>query len=202
MTTQADSNRWTNYYQARAGRPPRPLLLNALKRFADRSATTPYQAIDLGCGEGTDTVAMLERGWQVLAIDQQAEAIVRLQGQTPLNCQPRLHTQVAAFEDLTLPSADLIYAGYSLPFCRPTHFTALWEQIVGALRSGGRFAGQIFGNRDDWAGNPHMTFHTATAARQLFSDFTFEHFSEIDEDGRAVSGPKHWHYFDVIACKK
>ena len=44
-----------------------------------------------------------------------------------------------------------------------------------------------------------MTFHTIDQARDLFTQFEIELFREIDEDGQAVSGPKHWHYFDVIA---
>ena len=32
-------------------------------------------AVDLGCGSGADTIALLKRRWRVLAIDGEAEAI-------------------------------------------------------------------------------------------------------------------------------
>ncbi|MCE7980596.1 MAG: class I SAM-dependent methyltransferase [Caldilinea sp. CFX5] len=198
MTQQSESSGWTNYYKARSGRPPRPLLLAAMANFDGAG----LQAIDLGCGEGTDTVALLQQGWQVLAIDQQPEAIARLHAQTPPELLGRLQTQVVAFEEVTLPPVDLIYAGFSLPFCQPTHFPAFWAKLVNAVRPGGCFAGQIFGDRDEWAATPDMTFLTLTETQTLLRSFTLEFFTEIDEDGQAVSGPKHWHYFEVIGRKR
>jgi tellurite methyltransferase len=198
--TQSTANqRWTDYYKLRSGRPPRPLLLDAMARFG---AVTGLQAIDLGCGEGTDTVALLQQGWRVLAIDEQPEAIARLNAQIPEELRERLQTQTVAFAEMTLPLVDLIYAGFSLPFCRPDHFAAVWAKILNALPSGGRFAGQIFGERDSWANNPKMTFLSRTATKELLRPFVLEAFTEIDEDGQAVRGPKHWHYFEVIARKQ
>ncbi|MCB0080138.1 MAG: class I SAM-dependent methyltransferase, partial [Caldilineaceae bacterium] len=159
-------------------------------------------AIDLGCGEGTDTRALLQRGWQVLAIDREPEAITRVQTMTPPALQPQLQTAIAAFEAVTLPTADLLYAGYSLPFCPPPHFAPLWQKIVRAINPGGRFVGQIFGDRDEWRTNQQMTFLTEAATRALFTGFVLEYVYEIDEDGEAFSGPKHWHYFDIIARKE
>lgn len=199
MTQPEEHSRWTNYYKARTGRPPRPLLLAAMARFA---GTAGLQAIDLGCGEGTDTLALLQQGWQVLALDQQPEAITRLQAQTPPEVVGRLQTQTVAFEAVTLPPADLIYAGFSLPFCHPDHFAAFWDKLVNAVRPGGRFAGQIFGERDGWADASDMTFLTISQTQELLRPFAIESFTEIDEDGQAVSGPKHWHYFEVIGRKR
>lgn len=48
---------WTAYYNARSGRPPRALFLETLAQFDIDCATHGRQAIDLGCGEGSDTVA-------------------------------------------------------------------------------------------------------------------------------------------------
>jgi tellurite methyltransferase len=195
MTQSTENKRWTKYYNATRGRPPRPLLLAVMARF---EATTGLQAIDLGCGEGTDTLALLQQGWQVLAIDQEPEAIARLQAQTPVDVLGQLQTQIVPFEAVILPPTDLIYAGFSLPFCRPTQFAALWSKLIDALLPGGRFAGQLFGERDEWAGAPDMTFLTRAETEKLLDPFVIESFTEIDEDGQAASGPKHWHYFEII----
>ena len=200
--TPSEQTGWTTYYNARSGRPPRPLLVDAMMRFSADAHNQVRHAIDLGCGEGTDTLALLDQGWQVLAIDQEPEAIARLLAKIAVAQQAQLQTAVAAFADLTLPRADLIYAGYSLPFCQPVHFPALWRQIEQALPPGGRFAGQLFGERDEWADDTAMTFFTATQALALFTGFALEHFREIEEDGQAVSGPKHWHLFEIIARKE
>ncbi|WP_246275417.1 hypothetical protein [Brasilonema bromeliae] len=56
---------WSAYYNAVIGRPPRDTLLEALARFDAESLNqqeTPVQqsrfAVDLGCGEGRDTVEL------------------------------------------------------------------------------------------------------------------------------------------------
>ncbi len=72
MAQSEEQARWSHYYQALVGRPPRPLLIEALTSCGD--GPTRWAA-DLGCGDGTETLALLEAGWHVLAIDQQSEAI-------------------------------------------------------------------------------------------------------------------------------
>jgi len=68
---------WAGYYAASADRPPRRTLLDALTRFTPSAA--PRFAVDLGCGDGRDTIELLRRGWSVLAIDSEPGAIERLQ---------------------------------------------------------------------------------------------------------------------------
>ena len=198
----ATRNRWTAYYQAQGQRLPRTLLVDALDRFeTEGSPGSERVAIDLGCGAGTETIAMLARGWRVLAIDAEPEAVALLESTVSPVHRAQLETTIATFDDVTLPPADLVWAGFSLPFCPPEHFDALWSQIAASIAGAGRFAGQFFGERDSWASNGTMTFHTADQVRRLLGEFKTEVFHEVDEDGVAVSGPKHWHVFDVIARK-
>lgn len=200
MANQDESNVWTNYYKAIAGRSPRPLLLDVIARFQKDSS---LQAIDLGCGDGTETLALLEGGWKVLAIDKEVEAIARVREKVPSHFAEGLETRVATFETVILPSADLVYAGLSLPFCSPAHFAGLWNKIETSLRNGGRFAGQLFGNRDSWASDPEMTFHTPLQARNLFRAFDLETFTEVENNRPTALGEsKHWHVYTVIAKKR
>lgn len=194
----SEENTWENYYQKIKGRAPRQLLLDALENFPSGLAR---RAIDLGCGDGTESALLLERGWTVLAIDGEPAAIQQLLGKVPAEHQIRLQTEVAKFKEVVLPPADLIHASLSIPFCEPEHFDALWQKIVNAIQPGGRFAGQFFGVRDSWANEPDMTFHTEEQVRAMLQPFEIESFHEMDEDGNAVSGPKHWHVFTVIARK-
>lgn len=193
---------WDNYYQKIEGRPPRSLLRSALTFYTTKSTGKPCLAIDLGCGDGTDTVFLLENGWQVLAIDGEAKAIGRLLAKVPDDLQDNLQTRIAHFEDLILPPADLLHASLTLPFCHPAHFAELWQKIVASLGVNGRFAGQFFGIHDSWAVNKHMTFHTKAEVQVMFANFNLEHFHEEDAPGKSTSGPKHWHIFTVIAKKK
>jgi trans-aconitate methyltransferase len=198
------NHRWTDYYKAVAGRSPRPLFANALFRFwTDVPAPADPFAIDLGCGDGTESLSLLQGGWSVLAIDSEPAAITTLQERVPPALQRRLQTQETSFEAISiLPPAHFIYAGFSLPFCAPVQFESLWALIVAALQPGGRFAGQLFGENDSWAANPEMTFHSAADVQRLLRPLVVEVHEEVEEDGQAVSGPKHWHLHHIIARKR
>ncbi len=197
-------DKWTAFYEATRGHQPFETLVKAMALFTaqKKREATEYFAIDLGCGAGRDTFALLAQGWRVLAIDKQLEAIKRIQAGVPPDQKARLQTQVAAFEEVTLPPADLVNASFSLPFCSPPYFDRFWSQIVRAVRPGGRFAGQFFGKQDSWADDPTMTFHTAEQIVQLLRGFELELFKEVNEDGQTALGePKHWHVFSVVAQK-
>ena len=193
-----ESMSWDDFYKKVQGRPPRQLLLDALEKFPEHA---PLQAIDLGCGDGTESAVLLSRGWHVLAVDAEPAALQRLLAKVPQAEQANLQTRVAKFEDVTLPASDLVHASFSLPFCHPDHFPALWQKITRTIKPGGRFAGQFFGVRDSWADEADMTFHTEAQVRALLEDFDIESFQEMDEDGQSASGPKHWHVFTIIARK-
>ncbi|MEL6166170.1 MAG: class I SAM-dependent methyltransferase, partial [Cyanobacteria bacterium J06628_3] len=152
-TNQIAPRKWSDYYQAVANRPPRETLLTALTNFELENATSTRTAIDLGCGSGRDTVELLRRGWKVIAIDSQEEAIEHLIEQQKNYCESEtlLENRISRFENIDLPSGvDLINASFSLPFCEPQSFPELWNKIFSSLICGGRFSGQLFGNKDSW----------------------------------------------------
>ena len=188
---------WTRYYDA-VGDEPRDTLLEAVERFAE-----PGVAVDLGCGTGRDTFELLRRGWRVTAIDSEPEAMRRVLARVADTERGRLETQVTRYEDAVLPSCDLVNASWSLPFSRPARFAETWSRIVGALRPGGRFCGQLFGDRDGWAPADDITFLTQGQAQKLFAGFELERFDEVEEDSQtAVGDPKHWHVYHVVARKR
>jgi SAM-dependent methyltransferase len=191
---------WRRYYEA-AGDDPRETLLVALDRF-DAEEPRERFGVDLGCGTGRDTVELLRRGWRVLAIDGQSEAIERLLGRRDLPTRERLQTQVSRFEDADWPEADLVNSSFALPFCPPQAFGEVWQRIESGLRPGGRFSGQLFGVRDGWSGERDLTFHTRVEVEALLERFAIERLDEVEEDGTtAVGGAKHWHLFHVVARK-
>lgn len=193
------SGEWSRYYDA-AGDDARPTLRIAADLF-ESEGRDPGFAVDLGCGTGRDTIELLRRGWRVLAVDGEPSAIARLRAAAPET--DRLTTEVVRFEEARWPPADLVNSSYGLPFCPPEAFGALWDRIVDSLSSGGRFSGQLFGERDAWAGEEGMTFVKRSDAERLLEDFELERFDEVEEDGRtAVGDAKHWHLFHVVARKR
>lgn len=199
--SQDSNNIWKSYYKAVEGRKARLLFVSALSKIGEISSKEPPFAIDLGCGDGTETLVLLKRGWKVLAIDGEPDAIELLETKVPDEHRDRLQTSVTSFQRLKLPPADLVYAGLSLPFCPPSHFEAMWQQIVNSVRAGGRFAGHLFGVNDSWATNPDWTFHDAETISRLLEPFEIEIFDEIEDDGSSTEGPKHWHLYNIIARK-
>jgi tellurite methyltransferase len=186
---------WSDYYEAGEGRAPRDLLLQVLARFPQ-----PGRAADVGCGAGIDTLAMLERGWRVYATDAEPEAIERLRRRAGAGVHAALlRSDVLPMEDVVLDPVQLLWASYSLFFCDPARFPAVWEKLRAAVEPGGRFAGQILGERDSWASVEGHTAMSREAARALFDGWEIEGFDEEENDGEACSGPKHWHLFHVIA---
>lgn len=200
-TDHASGQHWVTYYQAVEGRPPRETLLKALDAFS--ALPQPRFAVDLGCGDGRDTVELLRRGWRVLAIDGEEKAFDRLLKRPGLQ-HDLLRTQHMRFEALSLPAAvDLINASFCLPFCPPADFPILWQTIVTALQPGGRFCGQLFGDRDSWARFLHHTHHTRQQVEALLQPFEVEWFDEEEHPGvTAIGEEKYWHIFHIVARKR
>lgn len=143
MSEPMTDAQWSAYYDAMADTPPRDTLVFALSRFDDKK--NPTSAIDLGCGEGRDSVELLRRGWHVLAVDGQEEGIRRLLARPDLPPNAVLTTQAARYEEVHLAenSALLVNASFSLPFCSPGYFPALWQQILASLMPGEGSAGSF-----------------------------------------------------------
>ncbi|WP_086464023.1 class I SAM-dependent methyltransferase [Oceanibaculum nanhaiense] len=202
----SDEARWGRYYDAVTDRPPRPTLLHALDRFAlegiPAKGGPPPFALDLGCGDGRDTLELLRRGWRVLALDATAEAIERLLARPDLPDKRLLETRIERFEDFLPPACDLVNASFSLPLCVPADFPALWARLTAAIRPGGRFAGQLYGPQDDWAGRG-ITIHDRAAIDSLCAGFSVEKLDETIEDGvTALGKPKRWHIFHLVLAKQ
>lgn len=210
---------WPQYFAAVTDLGPRETLLRALQEFAAAdnlgagTAGRPSRlAVDLGCGEGRDTRALLaDRGsyWRVIALDGTAEGIARLGAKLTDHERPRVQAMVMKFEDvagsLVLPGAasvDLVNASFALPFCKPEAFMDLWVWIGRVLKPGGRFAGQLFGDRDEWRKYRPQSHWTRAEADELLRGYAVEMMDEVEKEGTdATGGQKHHHIFHIVARK-
>jgi hypothetical protein len=187
--------RWGRYL-GRAGLDPRPTLVDAAARFA-----SPGVAVDLAAGTGRDTLELLRRGWRVIAIDGESEAtgrILELAGAAA----GRLETKTERYEASSWPACDLLNASFALPFCPPREFPSVWRRIVDSIVPGGRFAGQFFGPRDEWA-RTGLLVHSRREVEHLLGPFEIEDLEEVEAEGPTTIGKtKHWHVFHVVARKR
>ncbi len=189
---------WAAYYRSTIGRAPRPLFAKGMAA-AEAAGVVPGQAIEIGFGDGRETLALLEAGWRVLAIDPTPAAAEVLQAQVPAHVAGRLEIRSVPAEDADLPPFDLLYAGYSLPFLGAEAFDRFWNAVRDRLRPGGILVVNFFGPRDSWAGRRSMRFVDIDTVRRLVDGLELLALDEEDQDGDSFLGPKHWHVFDVIA---
>jgi SAM-dependent methyltransferase len=126
---------WENRYSSRGqvwSGDPNPHLVDAAR------ALEPGDALDLGCGEGGDTVWLAGRGWQVAAVDISATALHRT-----TSCAVDAgvaHRVTTARHDLasTFPAGtyDLVNAQYlQTPYELPR--AEVFRRAARALRPGG-----------------------------------------------------------------
>lgn len=192
---------WRAYYDAVRDAPPHSTVVRALDTFETEGVRSGF-ALDLGCGGGRDIAELLRRGWRVLAVDVEPNARTYLEERFADHLD-RLTVRVADFADPDWPEVDLVNAGLSLPFCPPERFPATWASIERAVRPGGRFSGHLFGDRDGWASEPTMTFHSREAAEALLAGWDIEQFEEVERRGpTATGGPKLWHIHWIVARKR
>ncbi len=196
---------WPDYYAVTVDRPAWGTTIDAADRFAaqDAPGAPPRLAVDLGCGAGRDTRELLRRGWRVLAVDLEASAIRALEAATPEADRARLQGVVSDLAAFGVPPCDLVIASVSLQFLGEDDYRAVLRRVGQALQPGGRFAGLLYGDRDESAGEPGFTTFSPEAFRDLLADYEIESWFEREEDGKlALGDPHHVHLIEVVARRR
>ncbi len=189
---------WKEYYNKKGMKPS-----ESLRRALDYFNLNPPEvktAIDLGCGNGRDTLPLLNAGWKVYAIDSAPDAISLLEENVTAEMSEQLELQLCGFADVKWRPVSLINASLSLPFCEQEHFARVWENISESLLPNGIFTGHFFGINDDWK---QLSLVSAQDIESMFNAYEFLFKEEKELDRESVTGPlKHWHIFEVTARKR
>jgi tellurite methyltransferase len=179
-----------------SGRPPRPILVDALKKVHHIG-----KALDIGAGALNETKYLLAQGFEVTAIDNEprvAQAAKALNG-AKLNFQP------LSYQDFKFPNNhyDLVAALYALPFTPPKYFKKVVNSALGSVKPGGVFVGQLFGKEDEWNdGKTNINFVSKDGLINFFKNYDILSLDEEKGDGTtATGGRKFWHTFHIIAKK-
>lgn len=207
-TDKLNNREWKEFREKTREKSPKKPLVRLLEHLE------PGRAIELGPGAGTDTLYMLEKGWEVLGIDSDSgterdiRSLIKTSENLSLNEKFSFSNQ--RFEDLNLEkeSCDLLVGFNSLFFCPPEHFQDFFKKITDAIKPGGYLLVNLLGKNDDWnkAENSINTFLSKEEILDLLKKFEIGEngIRESESDGKtAVSEtPKHWHTFLVRARKK
>ena len=176
-------------------------MLFALDRFGP--PTPGALAIDLGCGDGRDIVELLRRGWRVVAVDSEPEALRQLAARN-LPGAERITPITARLEEVPMPlGVQLVNSSFAMPLCEPEAFRTLWARIREALPARRPLQRpMVWRVRNSWLGRPGMTFLDRGEALGLLDGLDLEMFEEEESDGVTPRGsPKHWHIFHIVARK-
>lgn len=205
-TEKLNNRDWREYRERTKKELPKKPLVNLLENL------NPGKAVELGPGSGTDTLYMLEKGWEVLGIDSDlgTERDIRNLVGTSENLNDKFSFSNQRFEELHLEkeSCDLLVGFNSLFFCRPEHFQDFFKRITDAIKPGGYLLVNLLGKKDDWnkTENPTKTFLSKEEILELLKNFEIGENGikemEFDKETTISKTPKHWHTFLVRARKK
>ncbi len=184
---------WKEYQNFTFRSKPNYLAVYAVNHFDF------HNAIDLGCGSGNETVYLLKKGKNVLAVDGNLNKNFIL-SRLSENQKAKLTLKQCQFEEVKLPNADFIIATFTLSFCNPNEFMNLWNKIKKSLEPNGILAANLFGNRDWHINNPNVSNFTKEEVLKLLKDFELIKWKEQEYDQEADQ--THWHYYDFIAKRK
>ncbi|MCT2585852.1 class I SAM-dependent methyltransferase [Actinophytocola gossypii] len=155
MTTDAQVF-WDNHYSRRAAAgTPNPVLADLV---ADLS---PGRALELACGNGTDSLWLAERDWTVTAVDVSATAVERVTERAaaaglPIDAQR--HDLAHSFPTGEFDLIAALYLHTPLDFPR----SAVFATAAGRLRPGGRLVIVDHGSTRPWGWEPSPDFRYPT----------------------------------------
>lgn len=174
---------------------PEPLVMRAVTLVKKKES-----AFDIGAGSLRNTKFLLEKGFQVTAIDKDP-LIVKYAKK--IN-NDSLTTVVTTIEEFELKSTfDLVIAINTLPFLKPSVFDETFEKIKHTLNDEGLLCLTLFGKEDEWSNNKEMTFLDGSDIAKYMNNFNVIVFIEEKSHGTTITGDqKFWHIYRIIAQKQ
>lgn len=190
--------RWGKYFEKTKDRPPRELLVEAVRYVENKG-----KALDIGAGALMDTKHLLAEGFaEVTAIDAD-EAFPELAGGIDDHRLVAINDSILNLKSEP-ETYDLVNAQRVLPYLSNSDFELAMQHILPALRIGGVFTGLFFGDRDEQIlpGGVEMTRLSVDILKGYFESFEILKLEETEEDKESTMGvKKHFHEIGIIARK-
>ncbi len=180
-------------------RKTHPLLVYALSRTGLR----PGPALDIGAGAFGETRYLLDRGFDVDAVDP--DPVSAELAKEVASHRSRFTMSHNTIEDHQIPrdAYSLVVALHVLPFLPVDDIDRVAADIVSSLRSGGVLCCTLFGVRDSWVTSDlPVNGVTERRAAELFAGLKPIYCGVSEHDGSDLEGkPKHWHVLRQVMIK-
>ena len=184
------------YYKATANNQPSSLI----KRFFQNKYNEKMlgnTVLDLGCGAGNDTEFLLEKGYKVIAVDNQKD-VKDVLNSKKIN-EEKVDIIIGDFSKIKLPNADLIYANMSLFYIKEKYETFI-RKLLEKVNNNGFFVANFLGPEDEWR-DSKSTIEKESLLK-IFTDFEMKYFSEEKYyKDTALGKNKFWHVYTIIGQK-
>ncbi len=108
--------------------------------FAEYAGSSQDEVLDIGCAYGVATIAALERGASVLAVDMEPQHLEILEARIAESVRPRLRTQRGVLPGVEFEAGRFaaIHAARVIHFLRPEDVQRTIRKMFAWLRPGGR----------------------------------------------------------------
>ena len=203
-TKSLSARPFAQYVDNTRDNPVRQTFLWAIGEFEGQDVRLKT-AVDVGVGSGKEVLALVHRGFNVVAIDKFAAPLESMKDRLdllPSELRNRVKAVFSGIVELgTLqPAVDLFHVAFTMHYVHEQNFPETWKSIGLSIKKGGVFSGNFLGFNDTWK-RSSLTW-TRERLNVLFEGFTVLKMQETEFDGLAGSGEhKHWHIFSVLARK-
>ena len=199
-----NSHSWAEFAKQTVSERLKPPLPAVLKVVQEGSPPRFKTALELGCGAGNDVLALLERGWQVTALDHDRAVLDLLRDRAAAHVADHVAALTLVegqFDQFPRRRYGLVYARLSLPFATPEVWQRAWRRIGRSVAVNGVVAAVLFGLDDQLLSPERRVLVSLEEAAQLLPDtFTMVSLDEFKgETTRARGGTYHGHQVVLIA---
>ena len=189
---------YQEYLDDNIGKPASELLVRA-----EHYAKHKGRALDLGAGAGNEVAYLLEKGWQVTAVDAQPRALKILETRKDFKNRHLLTLHQLPLEKLAhvhWGQYELVMAHYALSFTGP-QMAMLLKHTLSLVQPGGIVSLRVFGPELVWAHAPKHRTVDAETLRLWLSDMEILEFSETKSPSVKNGVSALTHSLNIIARK-